>query len=162
MKAVAFLLKDKQFFAKVDEGIRLVGNPIVVAKRMKENGVRLIHIEDADIKTMKNFDIYDKLTYIVNIEVEAPCDEKIIRKLLEVKARVVVELPCAELGKFEESKRLLVGKIKNWEDAEGIEFVNDVIVFSESDIETAERLGKRVLFWGKTKKKVFAEIEGYV
>ena len=162
MKAVVFILKDKQFFIRQEEGTRLVGNPLVAAKKMKEMGIKLIHIEDADIKTMKNFDIYDKLTYIINIQVEAPCDEKIIKKLLGVKARVVVELPCAALEKFKESKKLLVGKVVNWKNTEGIDFVGDVIVFSEGDIEKAERMGKRVLFWGKTKKKVFAEVEGYV
>lgn len=162
MKAVVFVLKDKQFFAREGGRIKLAGNPIALAKKLIETGVKLLHIEDADIRAMGNFDIYDKLTYIINIEVEAPCDEKIIKKLLGVRARVVVELPCAKLEKFKESKKLLVGKIKSWEDVEGIDFVNDVIVFSESDIEKAEGLGKRVLFWGKTKKKVFAELQGYV
>ncbi|MGB9719611.1 MAG: hypothetical protein ACPL06_03395 [Candidatus Anstonellales archaeon] len=161
MKVISFLLKDKQFFAWSD-GLKLVGNPVSKAKELRERGIKLLHIKDADIKTMNNFDIYDKLTYIINVQVEAPCDGKIIKRLLEVKARVVVELPCALLEKFKESKKLLVGKVRDWGNTDGIEFVNDVIVFSESEIEKVERLGKRVLFWGKSKKKVFAEVEGYV
>ncbi|MEM2963684.1 MAG: hypothetical protein QXN01_04285 [Candidatus Anstonellales archaeon] len=160
MNAFAFLLKDKQFFCYSQP--RLVGNPLAIAKKMKESGVRLLHIKDLDIKTMKNFDIYDKLTYIINIQVEAPCEERIIKKLLGVKARVVVDLPCRILQNFKDGKKLLVGKIKNWEDVEGIDFVNDVVVSSEEDIEKAKGLGKRVLFWGETKKKVFAEIKEYV
>lgn len=158
MKTAVFFLKDKQFFKREDGRIKLAGNPIAVAKELRESGVRLLHIEDADIRTVGNFDVYDKLTYIINIEVEAPCDERIIKKLLELRARVVVDLPCAKLEKFKESKKLLVGKIKRWGDIEGINAVNDVIVFREEDIEKAENLGKRVIFWGKTKKKVFCQI----
>jgi len=145
-------LKDKQAFIKTEGMLRLKGNPVDLIKRMKKEGIKLVHIIDQDaINGMKtNLDVYNSLTYILNIEVEGVKDEKMIEKLLAMKARVVFSLPSDfDLKKWKDSKRLLVGKIK--ENYKGnAEDVFDVIVETEEDAKKFKKLGKRVI----TPKKI--------
>ena len=91
-----------------------------------------------------NFDIYDHLTYVVNIQVEgaaATGSEKLIKRLLKIKARVVVPLPSKlVLSGFVEKKRLLVGRIgKNFKGDAGEVF--DIIIGAE-DKPNSERFKK--------------------
>jgi uncharacterized protein related to proFAR isomerase len=64
-------LKDKQFYVKQKGVLRILGNAVEIAKELGSR-YRLLHIVDLDLKkgSTANFDIYDKLTYFVNIQVE--------------------------------------------------------------------------------------------
>ncbi|MFN7088852.1 MAG: hypothetical protein ACK4NX_03515, partial [Candidatus Paceibacteria bacterium] len=66
-------------------------------KKEKRRNTKLLHIVDLDAKKAltTNFDVYDKLTYFINIEVDGISNSKFMEKLLEINARVVVELPTA-------------------------------------------------------------------
>src|SRR3990167_2673438 len=112
LKAKLVYLKDKQFFEKVGT-LRLVGKPIETAKKLKDQGFELLHIIDLDAQRgiETNFDVYDKLTYLMHVQVE--CDrEEFIERLLGINARVVIILPTKlDLKKFKDKNRLLVGKI---------------------------------------------------
>jgi len=146
-------LKDKQAFEKSEGILRLKGNPVGLIKKMKDEGIKLVHIIDQDaINGLKtNLDIYNALTFVLNIEVEGVKDEKMIEKLLSMNARIVFELPSKfDLKKWKNKIRLLVGKIP--ENYEGnAEEVYDVIV--EKDIEKFKKLGKRVIIYKKNYKK---------
>jgi len=125
MKIPLIYLKDKQAFVKKDGVMRFIGKPLDIAKKMKGEGHILLHIVDLD-ETESNFDIYDKLTYFINIEVECGENEHLIKRLLEINARVVVILPSKlDLKKY--NKRLLVGKI-NTEYEGNAEDVHDIIL----------------------------------
>ena len=148
------LLKDKQVFSK-DKGImRLLGKPIDIAKKLKKEGIELLHIVDSDAANglRTNFDVYDKLTYCINIEVECGENEELIEKLLKINARVVLTLPAKKIDirKFADKKRLLVGKIDSKFDGD-VEEVYDVII-ENATIESVKKfakLKKRVLIFEK-------------
>ncbi len=162
IKIPLIYLKDKQAFAKRNGVMRLLGNPVEIARRLKGEGYILIHIVDLDAKEgmETNFDVYDKLTYFINIEVECGEREHFIERLLGIKSRVVLELPTKiDLKKWEEHKRLLVGKIgKNY--TGNAEEVHDLILE-----EPTERLlslfgDRRLIVYGsyKGKEKVWGVI----
>jgi hypothetical protein len=143
-------VKDKQAFTKSDGILRLLGNPVFLAK--------LIHIIDEDAKKglATNLDIYDKLTLFMNIEVECGEHEEIIEKLLGMKARIVFRLPTKlDLGKWKDKKRLLVGIVES--DYKGkAEGVHDVIL-EKADKEKIKKfrdLGKRIIVLESEKKEL--------
>src|SRR5512135_2780469 len=92
--------------------MRLLGKPLDAARRMKDEGSRLIHIVDVDAINglPTNMDIYDGLTYFINIEVECAPKDAFVKKLLSIKARVVLPPDSLDLSKIRE-KKLLVAKI---------------------------------------------------
>lgn len=142
LKIPLIYLKDKQAFTKEDGTLKFLGKPADLAREWKKEGVKLIHVIDLDAmnKNSVNFDIYDTLTYFINVEIEGITDEKAIKKLLEINARVVVELPTNfKLSKFSDKKRLLVGKITNQKD-----ITDDVfdIYYCGTEEKAAEKLLK--------------------
>ncbi len=166
-----FYIKDKQIFKKHNGTLRLVGKPIDIAKKAKEKGIQLLHMIDLDAqKGMRiNFDVYDKLTYFINIEIEGVSDEEFIDRLLGINARVVFTLPTKlELMKWKNKNRLLVGKIsansKAFTDIElgGIDDVHDVILENVDDRLLKLLKGKRIIVYErdlekiKNKKMIFA------
>ncbi len=105
-------LRDKQVFADKTM-LRILGKPVDVAKRMHEGGIKLIHIIDSDALRglANNLDVYDKLTYFVNVEVETAPVDSIVKKLLSLKCRVVLVPDTGfDVSKYSE-KKLLVAKI---------------------------------------------------
>ncbi|HIH22827.1 TPA: hypothetical protein HA238_03805 [Candidatus Micrarchaeota archaeon] len=102
-----------------------------------------------------NFDMYDHLTYVVNIQVEgiatsgATSSEKLIKRLLKLNARVVVPLPSKfELSRFADKKRLLVGRIgKNFKGTTDASDVFDVILVPDdkSNLERFKKSDKRII-----------------
>ena len=167
LKAKLIYLKDKQVLEKENGIMRFVGKPIDFAKKLKEMGFGLLHIMDVDAEKglENNFDVYDKLGYIMNIELECN-DERFFHKLLSIGTRVVVGLPAKiDLKKFSEHKKLLVGKIDSRFEGE-IDGVNDLII-DKADIRSLKKYhaaGKRILVYAKDYKKemetmVFAVIE---
>ena len=161
MKIPLIYLKDKQAFTKQKGVMRLLGNPVEIAKKFKEEGYILLHIIDLDAeKGMEtNFDVYDKLTCFINIEVE--CNkEHFIGRLIKIKSRVVVQLPSElNLKKWKENKRLLVGKIgKDYH--EKAEEVHDLILEEPTDELFRKFKEKRLIVYEnyKGKEKVWGII----
>ena len=162
IKAKLIYLKDKQFFEKTSGMMRLIGKPIETAKKLKERGFELIHIIDVDAQrgTETNFDVYDKLTYIMNIELECE-NEKFMHRMLEMNVRFVIQLPAnIDLKKFSDKKRRLVGKL----DAHYNGSVNDVydLLIENANSESVKKystLGRRILVY---KKDFTKEMEKFV
>ncbi len=149
------VIKHKQVFRQ--DMLTLLGKPIDVAKRMKEEGHRLIHIvdEDALAGNSSNLDIYDHLTYFINVEVECAPREEIVHKLLSLKCRVVLQPPLQPaLSGFRE-KKLLVAKVPRGY-AGGLEGFHDVIVEGADDAAVARfaAMGKRVIVYNKDLEKL--------
>jgi len=147
LKIPLIYVKDKQAFKKEDGTLKLIGKPAELAREWQKEGIKLIHIIDLDAvnRNSSNFDIYDTLTYFINVEVEGARDERAIARLLDVNARVVVELPTPiKLSKFSDKKRLLVGKIEHLKDANDDVFD---LYYTGTDEKTAEKLLK-------TKKRI--------
>jgi uncharacterized protein related to proFAR isomerase len=142
-------IKDKQAFTKKDGTLRLLGNPVFLAKEYAKQGTKLIHMIDEDAKKglAVNLDVYDKLTYFINVEVECGEHVSIIKKLLSMKARVVLRLPTKiDLKKWKDRERLLVGIVDP--DYQGkAEGVHDVIIegADEEIIKKYRKLKKRII-----------------
>jgi len=171
LKAKLIYLKDKQAFTKEGGTLRLMGKPVESVKKLQEQGYGLVHIVDLDgLKGMRtNFDVYDKLTMFMHIEVEAGNNAELVEKLLGISARVVIGLPARiDLGtaKATGHKRLIVGKVDG-------KFTGNVdesfdLLVENADLESVKRLakgGKRILVYSKDygkamEKYVFAAIEG--
>ena len=171
LKAKQVYLKEKQFFIKENGIMRFFGKPIETAKKLKELGYDLLNIIDLDAEngSLSNFDVYDKLTYFLHIQVEIGKESALLEKLLKINARVVVNLPTKfDLKKVAKNKSLLVGKIKN--DYKGTkddeDYVQDILI-ENATLETIKKLsiaGKRILLYKKDfskdmEKFVFAVIE---
>ena len=143
-------IRHKQVFR--EDMLTLLGKPVDVAKRLKEGGCRLIHVVDEDALSgnSSNLDIYDHLTYFINVEVECAPKEDIVRRLLSLKCRVVLSPPLpASLSGFRE-KKLLVAKVPR--DYSGsLEGFHDVIVADADDAAVARfaAMGKRVMVYRK-------------
>ncbi len=152
-------IKDKQAFTKEKGVLRLIGNPITTTKRLKEQGITLLHIIDIDAqKGLKtHFDIYDKLTYLINIEVDEIKNVEFIEKLLEINARVVLRLPTKlDLKKWKDKIGFLVAKLKDIKDIKGIGAVRDVILENPNELLVAElkKLKKRIIIYKKDYEKI--------
>jgi phosphoribosylformimino-5-aminoimidazole carboxamide ribonucleotide (ProFAR) isomerase len=170
IRAKSLHLKDKQFFELSSDGImRFIGKPTDVAKKLKDEGYDMIHILDVDaLKGLKtNFDVYNHLTFTINIEVDCGDREDLITHLLTVKSRVIITLPTKlDLKKYKETK-LMVGKIAATFDGDS-SAVNDLIVENADDAAVAKfSKSNRVLVYAadfeklneKSKKKIFCVIE---
>jgi uncharacterized protein related to proFAR isomerase len=142
-------VKDKQAYRMDHGALRSIGNPPQLARKLSEEGAKLIHIADLDARrgTTSNMDIYDKLTYFVNIEVECNAEKDMVTRLVAVKARAAIELgPKTDLSQWKKSERLLVGIVKS-DYRGGAEGVHDVILEGATDESLGRflKLGKRVI-----------------
>lgn len=166
LSAPVIYIQGKKAYRKDLGTLRPMGSAIKVAKKLRERlGTELIHIVDLDaLKGNKsNYDIYDHLTFIMYIQVEVRPDPKMINPLLDMGARVVIDLPTKlDLKQFAEKKRLLVGRM-----APGykgpIEDVFDIYLDGESEAKVKElmRKKKRVMVnkeQNAKSKNVFARI----
>ncbi len=150
-------VRDKQFYVKQNGILRLLGNAVEVAKKLGGQ-YTLLHLIDLNLKkgNVANFDVYDKMTYFVHIQVE--CDnEKMAERLLKIKARVVLHLPT-ELPIEKWNERLLVGIVTGSEDASG---VHDVILKNPTKEKTKKYKKKRIIVFEnelEEKTKVWAVI----
>ncbi|MBD3389451.1 hypothetical protein GF415_00660 [Candidatus Micrarchaeota archaeon] len=143
-------LKGKKAYKKKLGTLKPMGSAIKVAKKFKEQlGTELIHVVDLDALQGKktNYDIYDHLTFSMYVQIEVKPDPKLIKPLLGLNARVVIELPTKlDLKQFEDKKRLLVGKITP-RFRGSLEGVYDIYLDGESPAKLRELL--------KKKKRVF-------
>ncbi len=168
MEIALIILKDKQAFSKGEGPMRLIGKPLDVARRLKERGFRLLHIVDSDALNGKpaNLDVYDGLTYFINVQVECAPRPEFVHKLLSLKCRVVLppsDLPGAMDVRLVKEKRLLVAKIPPGYggSAEGF---HDVILEDADDgsVRRFSALGKRVMIYKKDEGKVEEAVWGVI
>ncbi|MCP4646652.1 MAG: hypothetical protein GY852_02810 [bacterium] len=166
MEVPILYLQGKKAYTKRLGTLKPMGSAIKIAKRLRERlGTELVHIVDLDALNGKktNYDIYDHLTFIMYVQVEVKPDPDLIKRLLKIDARVVIELPTKlDLKQFEEKKRLIVGKITPRFKG-SLEDVHDVYLDGESPPKVQELLKKkrRVLVnkdQNKKSTKVFARI----
>lgn len=156
-------LKDKQAFRRKAGFLRMIGKPLDLARELKGAGYELIHIVDQDAISgiTKNMDVYDGLTYIINVQVECAPHDDIIHSLLSLKCRVVLP-PSFDVSSLHE-KKLLVAKIpKDYEgDAEGF---HDVVLegASDSGVKRFAALGKRVIIYDKDEAKIKEPVWGII
>ncbi|MBD3209764.1 hypothetical protein GF318_00085 [Candidatus Micrarchaeota archaeon] len=139
-------LKDKQVFRREEGVLRLLGNPVDQAKRLKTEGYQLIHIVDLDALEglSRNMDVYDKLTYFINVQVESAPEEGLVKKLLTFRCRVVLPLPGPDLSGIREKNLLVARGVSRSDSAEDF---HDVIL-EQADAETVkhfQKAGKRVI-----------------
>ena len=166
MEVPIIYLQGKKAYKKQLGTLKPMGSAIKIAKRLRERlGTELVHIVDLDALNGKktNYDIYDHLTFIMYVQVEVKPDPDLIKRLLRIDARVVIDLPTKlDLKQFEEKKRLIVGKITPRFKG-SLDDVHDVYLDGESPSKVQELLKKkrRVLVnkdQNKKSTKVFARI----
>lgn len=161
IKGLRIFLRDKVLFRNEGGIFRQVGNPMDALRTFPDD-VKILHIVDLNAKdgNTTNFDMYNHMTYNRNIQVEIGAREELVKKLIALKARAVLELPCPlDLGRFSESKRLLVGRITGDERSED---VFDYYLESEK-MELVKKIvkgGKRVFLYSKTISEKDAEKAG--
>jgi len=153
-----FCVKDKQAYRMEKGDMRMAGNPAQLCRDLAGKGAKLIHIVDMDAKRGQtgNMDIYDSLTYFVNIQVECSAKKEMLEKLFTLKARVVLELPAKlDLSLLKEHERLVVGSFGPSYKGEA-EGVHDVIIEGADDaaVERFAELGKRVIVYDSDYRKL--------
>lgn len=157
-------VKEKQAFRKDGGILRFLGRPVDVAKKLKDEGYKLIHIVDLDALALlsTNLDVYDSLTYFINVQVECGPDDRLVKKLLSLKCRVVLLPSELDLSQLRERK-LLVAKIPK--DFKGsLDEFHDIIL-EDGDNESVRKflsLKKRVIIFDKDKDKVKEEVWGVI
>lgn len=161
LKIPYICIKDKTACIYRKGALTFLGKPIDLAKEWKKEGIKLIHIVDLDAKlgSSTNFDVYDSLSYQINVQVEGVANEKIIKKLLSIGIRVVIDLPTKiDLIKFKDKKKLLVGRISSVTD---ISNVQDIILQEKDSLKPEEdpkilKLveGRRLIVYGQEKRKI--------
>ncbi len=153
------LIKDKQAFSESGGMMRLIGKPVDVAKKWKEEGVEMIHAIDTDAQKglPTNLDVYDNLTFFINVEVECAPVPEIITKLLCLKCRVVLPQSAGPLVSGMAEKKLLVAKLPPGMKADEGElgYFHDVILedADKGSVEYCAKLGLRVIIYEKDAKK---------
>ncbi len=168
MDIALIVLKDKQAFSKGSGPMRLMGKPLEAARRLQERGFKLLHIVDDD--AMKgnptNMDVYDGLTYFINVQVECAPRSEFVRRLLSLKCRVVLppsDLPGAMDVSSMKEKKLLVAKIPPGYKGAAQGF-HDVLLEEADDaaVERFTKLGMRVIIYAKDAQKVKKDVWGVI
>ncbi len=114
MDVPVLYVKGKQAFRKEMGSMRLLGNAANFIRKLSDE-YSLFHIVDLDALNgnKSNFDLYDNLTYFTHVQVECKPEEKLIGALLQMEARVVVDLPSKlDFEKFGKKKSLIIGRVK--------------------------------------------------
>ena len=148
IKGIFVYLKDKNFFKK-KENLQIIGNIKDIEKIVNDNDIKLLHIVDIDLNRgkMKNYDLYDKLTTFIHVQVET---KKIdfAKKLQEINARVVLVKPY--LNHEQLNKKFLAIRIEDKKDADLIKTIDikDVVTSKHEIAEIALSFGKRLFFIG--------------
>ncbi len=161
IRGIRMTIRDKVAFREENGILRQVGKPMDILRTFAQD-VKFLHIVDLNAKggNTTNFDLYDHMTYRLNIEVEIAPREELVKRLLSVKARAVLDLPCAlDLDKFKESWRLLVGKTNG---AEKDKRVADYYVETDDAglVKKLAKEGKRVFVFSNKMEEKDAEKAG--
>ncbi len=155
LKIPLLYIKDKQVFRKEGGIMRLIGKPQDVAKDLKEK-YKLIHFVDMDALSglNTNLDVYNGLTYFINVQVECAPRMEMITKLMVLKCRVVLP-PSTEfvLGGLLNTN-LLVAKVPKGYKGNADHF-RDVILeeYDEAEAGRFAGLGKRIITYEEQKPK---------
>ncbi|VVC04040.1 Uncharacterised protein [Candidatus Bilamarchaeum dharawalense] len=147
LKIPLLYIKDKQVFTKEGGILRLVGKPLDVAKELKKKGYKLLHIVDLNAITGRNtnLDVYDGLTYFINVQVECAPKIEIISKLMVLKCRVVLPPAEFDIGGLINSNLMVCKVPKGY--GGNADLFRDVILesFSEAEAKRFTKLGKRII-----------------
>lgn len=140
-------IREKQAFIKERGILRMMGKPNDVARDLAAKGHKLIHIIDTQAKGKSpNFDVYNSLTYFINIQVE--CGTAAFAKsMLGIKSRIVVSLPASfDLREFSGNERLVVG-MAGAGFTGSVEGVHDLIITDATDaaVERFYGMKKRLI-----------------
>lgn len=148
MKIPIIIIKDKQAFSKKDGFLTLLGSPVDVVKGLFQDGYKLVHIIDENaLKGFStNFDVYDKLTFFVNIEVECQPKQDLIKKLISLRSRVVIPPGIIDVSGFEE--KLLVAKISS-QCEEPVDNFHDLFLVDEISEKKYKNTKKRKISFKK-------------
>ena len=160
ISGLRMIIRDKLIFTEEQGSIRQLGKPMDILRRLAEE-TKLLHIVDMNALNgnMTNFDVYDHMTYALNIEVECAPREEQVKKLIARGARAVFRLPCAlDLSAFGKNRRLLVGKTNGTDTNDD---VFDYYIESE-DIKIVEKVCKlkRTIVYSKTLEEKAVEKAG--
>lgn len=120
------ILRDKQFYTT---DMKLMGNSVEVAKQLAKD-YDLLHIRDMDMDrgVVKNLDVYDKLTYYINVQVEVHREIDELRRLVDFQVRLVAIPGIAK--RIDLYKAIIISR---YEDL--IEQIRDVVVTDRSIID---------------------------
>ncbi|MEM0356308.1 MAG: hypothetical protein QW465_00940 [Candidatus Anstonellales archaeon] len=143
------ILKDKQFYT-VD--MRLIGNAVEITRELA-NTYNLLHIRDRDLErgVIKNLDIYDKLTYYINVQVEIHRELLELERLLEFQVRLVAIPGIA--SRYSLYKAIMIDRYDQL-----VDNIRDVIISDPALIDGL--LGKyRVMTLGFRDRRVFLAID---
>ncbi|MFH0737654.1 MAG: hypothetical protein V1827_03810 [Candidatus Micrarchaeota archaeon] len=155
LKIPVYFIKDKQAFERKGGSLSLAGKPLDLAKRLKGEGVVLMHLIDTEALNgmPNNLDVYNGLTYIINVQVECAPKDSLVKKLLSLGCRVVLP-PSFDATPYKE-KKLLVAKIPKGYDGEAVGF-HDVILedADEKEMGRFTKLGKRIIIYEKDHAKL--------
>lgn len=169
ISGLRMIIRDKVAFREEGGVLRQTGKPMDILRKIPKE-TKFLHIVDLNAKNwnITNFDLYDAMTQLINIEVEVAAKEEIVKKLLAMRARAVLNLPCKmDLEKFKESRKLLVGK------TDGSELSEEVYDYyiETGDLELIKKIakqGKRIFVYsnsldekGVEKAGAFALIRDY-
>lgn len=166
LKIPILYLRDKQVFTKAGGILRIVGKPLDVAKELKKQGYKLIHIIDLDALSGRstNLDVYNGLTYFINVQVECAPKMEMITKLMVLKCRVVLP-PTTEfiLGGLL-NPNLLVAKIPKDFKGNLDNLFHDVILeeYTEAEAKRFVKLGKRIITYEEQKPKKSKDLWGLI
>jgi uncharacterized protein related to proFAR isomerase len=149
-------IRQKQAFKKEDSIMRLLGNPVEVAKKLKEKDYKLLHIVDMDALDglSTNLDIYSAMTYFINVQVECAPVDSLVKSLLSLRCRVVLPASSGLVLSGIREKNLLVAKVKS-DSEEPVDDFHDVLI-EDADDEAVKRytgLGKRVIVYERDNVK---------
>ncbi|MEW5996675.1 MAG: hypothetical protein AB1657_03710 [Candidatus Micrarchaeota archaeon] len=154
MEVPLFYVKGKQAFRKELGSMRLLGNAAQLVRSLSDE-YALFHMVDLDALkgNRTNFDLYDHFTYFTHVQVECKPDQKMVRDLLAMEARVVVDLPSGlDFEKFGKKKTLIVGKVKPGY-AEPFPPIREILLDGKDD-----ELARRIL---SEDKRLFVKKEFY-
>jgi hypothetical protein len=155
LKGCRLCLRGKSFYSFFNSSLRKAGPAIEVARGIDAD---LLHIIDKDLEkgVGKNLDIYDALTRMMYIQVEMP-KIRFLKELYAMDVRVAFippNIPEAFNVKFS----LL--KTDNAADLGKYPGFRDILTSSESVMEKANSMKKRVFFLGNS-KKAFCQITDF-
>lgn len=147
-------LKDKQAFAKSGSVLRFLGKPLDVARKFKEDGFKLIHIVDEDALSglSTNLDVYNNLTFIINVQVECAPIPALVHSLLNLSCRVVLEPGRMDLSGIKEKQRLVAKILPGT--SPSVDDFHDILLLDADEelIEKYSGLGKRIILYESEKK----------
>ncbi len=149
-------IRDKVFLEKRGNSYFSLGNPISLAKKLREeyDGLYIIDLNLKTGKNIVNFDVYDALTSIIFIQIDAERNlGEEVKKLYEINARVTFYDGFESSLVDKKFSAVFVNKREEYSE------FRDVILKDEKLINWFYEKEKRIFFMGRSKdKRIFCEI----